>query len=204
MSTGYTHKVGNGKVTDLKEFALICARAFGAAMHQRDDDADTPIKTVESTDYHQENINKNENQVVWWGGVSDDGVFEIMKQEHEKSLEYNKKTFMENLQSIARYKKMLRDVEEWKEPTPEHKNLKDFMIEQLQTSMEHDNMQDYYMEALEELTTNPPRKENIKSYRAKQIESLNSAIERDEERVLKDQKRCDDNNEWIEKLYESF
>jgi hypothetical protein len=32
MPTGYTAKVNDGSITDLKSYALICARAFGASL----------------------------------------------------------------------------------------------------------------------------------------------------------------------------
>lgn len=36
MATAYTQGIINGKINTFKEFALVCARAFGAAAHMRD------------------------------------------------------------------------------------------------------------------------------------------------------------------------
>lgn len=43
MPTGYTSGVAVGKVTDFREFALQCARAFGACISLSDESSDTPI-----------------------------------------------------------------------------------------------------------------------------------------------------------------
>jgi hypothetical protein len=43
MPTGYTADVQNGTVTELRDFALSCARAFGACIMMRDDPPGTPI-----------------------------------------------------------------------------------------------------------------------------------------------------------------
>ena len=40
MPTGYTTDIYNGKDVTFKDFALKCARAFGACIHQREDNID--------------------------------------------------------------------------------------------------------------------------------------------------------------------
>ena len=37
MPSGYTEGVASGKVTEFKEYALLCARAFGACISLRDE-----------------------------------------------------------------------------------------------------------------------------------------------------------------------
>ena len=43
MPTGYTADIQDGKITTLREYALSCARAFGALIMMRDDPHDAPI-----------------------------------------------------------------------------------------------------------------------------------------------------------------
>lgn len=38
MPTGYTHKVGNGEITDLSDMVSIFSKAFGFMVHMRDKD----------------------------------------------------------------------------------------------------------------------------------------------------------------------
>lgn len=43
MPTGYTYPVAEEKVDTLAEFALQCARAFGACVTMRDEPSNKPI-----------------------------------------------------------------------------------------------------------------------------------------------------------------
>ena len=52
MPTGYTAGVQDGTVTDFSEFALQCARNFGALVTMRDDPWSTPIpERFEASEY---------------------------------------------------------------------------------------------------------------------------------------------------------
>src|SRR5687768_6886698 len=58
MPTGYTHPVVDGKITEFNDFALSCARAFGALITMRDDAMDAPIpeEFKPETNYHDDRI----------------------------------------------------------------------------------------------------------------------------------------------------
>jgi len=57
MPTGYTYPVVEGKITEFSDFALSCARAFGALITMRDDPHDTPIpETFEPSDYNAKKL----------------------------------------------------------------------------------------------------------------------------------------------------
>jgi len=58
MPTGYTAGVQDGKITEFSDFALNCARAFGALITMRDDPQDTPIpeKFEARTSYYDERL----------------------------------------------------------------------------------------------------------------------------------------------------
>lgn len=43
MPSAYTAPVQDGKITEFKDFAILCARAFGACIDMRDDPLDKPI-----------------------------------------------------------------------------------------------------------------------------------------------------------------
>ncbi len=48
MPSGYTENIYYGKKVAFKDFALGCARAFGACVMQRDDPADVKPKIRQS------------------------------------------------------------------------------------------------------------------------------------------------------------
>lgn len=58
MPTGYTNRIQNGEITEFKDFALACARAFGALISMRDDalDAPMPAEILPDTKYHDDHI----------------------------------------------------------------------------------------------------------------------------------------------------
>lgn len=61
MPTGYTHGVQDGTVTEFRDFALICARAFGATILMRDDPMDAPIPDeFQSSTYHLDRLKELE------------------------------------------------------------------------------------------------------------------------------------------------
>lgn len=58
MPSGYTSDIYHGKDVTFKEFALKCARNFGALMHMRDESLDTPIRLKNLEDsYHKNELN---------------------------------------------------------------------------------------------------------------------------------------------------
>ncbi len=58
MPTGYTAAVQNGTVTRFADFAMNCARAFGALVELRDE-MDAPIPdTFKPSTHHSESLKK--------------------------------------------------------------------------------------------------------------------------------------------------
>lgn len=53
MPTGYTYPVCEGKITEFPDFALSCARAFGALISMREEPMDAPLpdEIAASTNY---------------------------------------------------------------------------------------------------------------------------------------------------------
>ena len=59
MPTGYTLDLYDGKDITFEEFALRCARAFGALISMRDEPIDAPIpERFEPSDYHLKELEK--------------------------------------------------------------------------------------------------------------------------------------------------
>lgn len=52
MPTGYTADVADGKITDFVEYALQCARAFGACIMLRDEPISSEIPEFQPSDYN--------------------------------------------------------------------------------------------------------------------------------------------------------
>lgn len=115
---------------DFPAFALTCARAFGALLHQTE-------PTV--SDYHEKARQAAEAELAWLEGLTDvecETLGRIRREEKIARLEQmSQAAEAEN----AHLRATLCRVEAWEPPTPEHEGLKAFMREQLESSMNDEN-----------------------------------------------------------------
>lgn len=136
MPTGYTAAVCDGKMTDFSEFALSCARAFGALVTMRDDPHDAPIpdaiapSSYNSTQYAAAKDRLRELQAM----TPEQAQILALKAYDDgsaRATKWNAETDAAN----DRINTMLRKVRDWTPPTPDHIRMKEFMIEQLEISL---------------------------------------------------------------------
>jgi hypothetical protein len=138
MPTGYTHPVVDGKVTEFPEFAMSCARAFGALITMREEpmDAEIPDK-FEPSSYSAKKLAEAKARLKKVHSLSpaqaQQGADESYAIRLKAHVDYRAQMRLEN----DRLDAMLKQVRSWRPPTSEHKGLKEFMIEQLTTS-KHD------------------------------------------------------------------
>lgn len=138
MPTGYTADVGDGKVTDFRTFALICARQFGACVMQRDDPMHDPPKLVEPSDYHLKRLAEAEAELARLQGMSVDQAGREADAEWATSVRRETERRNKNRATESRYRSMLAEVKKWTPPTSEHAELKRFMADQLRQSIDFD------------------------------------------------------------------
>lgn len=139
MPTGYTAAVADGKITALPAFALRCARAFGATATMRDDSMDTPIPArFEPSDCYLRRAAKACDRLLWLRTLSPIEAQRAMQQEHSEAMAAWRERSIEDAKARVRYKAMLDAVTAWNPPGQDHLRLKDFMLEQLQTSIKSD------------------------------------------------------------------
>lgn len=134
MPTSYTADIGEGKVTTLREFAMICARAFGACITMRDAsmDAQIPDRFEPEFVYHQERLEEAQVLLSELSSILGEEAEKRAKAEYEESLaSHNKYQTARRLEN-HRYKMMLEKVREWR---TEADGIKDFMVQQLEISI---------------------------------------------------------------------
>lgn len=136
MPTGYTADLEG---VTFPEFALRCARAFGALITLRDDPLGTPIPDqIEPSKHHQNVLKKSFETLVdilSWDDVDIEAKAGIAYAEALKRQEKQKK---DSNATRNRYEGMLTCVIHWTPPTSDHQGLKDFMLKQLRESIEFD------------------------------------------------------------------
>ena len=199
MPSSYTSDIYYEKDVILKEFALKCARNFGALVHMRDESLDTPIrlknledsyhkKRIEELESELENLKSNPKSIK---DLEKEYNLEILKIKDEDE-KRNKKI----MDLKYRYESLLKQVEAWVPPTSEHINLKKFMIQQLMESIEYDCIE------YSQLTHFPSKEDWIKermsnSQLYKDLEYYKTEFEKYKKHAIK-------SNEWIIQLEESL
>lgn len=196
MPTGYTYKVASGEITDFADFAKTCARAFGAAIHQRDDEADAPLKlTIERSGYYPRRLAEKREELTRWQTMPAEQVYRAREEKYQADLAYYRERLAEVERNIRRYRDMQEKVRLWQPPTPEHTGIKDFMLDQLNVSIQG------------EYAPDPPRTDvlavPIEKYRASQIEQIKGEIAYHEEAIIKDEQGCAKSEAWLRALVAS-
>lgn len=56
MATGFTSGIIDGSITNFKQFATQCIRAFGATLHMRDESLDVEYTPQKVSDYYPNHV----------------------------------------------------------------------------------------------------------------------------------------------------
>lgn len=139
MPTGYTLNLYEGKEETFSEFVMKCARAFGALIAMRDEPLSALIpEEFEPSGYNLEELEKAQRQLAEiksWDNARADAEAEKAYQEE---LQFEKNYIAQKTELRQRYESMLAQVKAWTPPTSDHKELKQFMIQQLESSIDFD------------------------------------------------------------------
>lgn len=139
MPTGYTHAVQSGEITEFKDFALQCARAFGALIMMRDDPLNAPIPDeFTPDDYHIKKIDEAKAEIARLQAMTVDQRDVAWRSDYQQQRERHERWEAERREQRARYDAMLAKVEAWEPPTPDHIEMKAFMRQQLTESIKFD------------------------------------------------------------------
>ncbi len=196
MPTGYTHPVQTGEVAAFPEFAVNCARAFGATIAMRDMAPDAPM-TEENlafdTSYHAEGIIKAQERLETATSWTLEEAAEEARKYNQDQLKYYLKSVRERRETTRRYGSMLLQVEAWTPPTSDHEGLKTFMKEQLESSIDFDSY-----------TPERPEKIDGPTLQAKEVASAQRDIEYHTEHLTADEDRNAERIGWVNALKDSL
>lgn len=198
MPTGYTHDVQTGKVTEFREFALQCARAFGACVMMRHEPSDKPIpdEFPIDTSYHDEQLQRAKDRMTEVTGLTDAECDERARLEYEGAVQSQQERAAEREKQRLRYKQMLQQVQAWEPPSSDHIELKSFMFKQLTESIDFDcNLFG---------TDTHPILLTGSEWRDAQMEKANWSINYHTDERAKEIDRVKSRNKWIKDLRESL
>lgn len=190
MPTGYTYPVAEGDITELSDFAMKCARAFGALVSMRDDPSDAQIpETLEpSTSYHDKALAVARALMAELPALSNEECDSRAKDEYEKEftsyLERGSKRTKEN----QRIRDMIKKVEAW---STNAEGIKEFMMEQLNMS-------------ISEYRPEPPVRISGREWLQKKRESVAHDIGYHEKELAAEILRTEGRNRWLADLRSSL
>jgi hypothetical protein len=133
MTTGYTSIIEERDVT-FAEFAKRCVRAMGAAIHMRDDPLDKLLTLPEVPEVQGVDKLQRELDAVQAWSVDERQAKTSQHNADQRAIHQTR--IREYNAAKARYQSLIAETRAWMPPTAGHQGLKDFMLEQLKSSMD--------------------------------------------------------------------
>lgn len=196
MPTGYTAKLYDGD-EDFKDFVLKCATAFLGEFYDRDINTPIPPHTETST-YLTERLEQLYKDKASLESLNKTALGAAARS-HKRTL-INKATadIETSRQRKARYEDMLKQVEHWQPPTDTHQKLKEFMVEQLNSSMS-DGDTSWQERRLQDAKSITPE-----SYKRDKLREIEMSIAGTKQEIARQSERIDVRNRYVEQLFESL
>jgi hypothetical protein len=197
MPTSYTAAVQSGTVTDFNEFAMQCARAFGALITMRDDRADAAIPDAfePQTKYHDERLAAAKARAIELLAMDYPAIAKAAEADYDAAVLAAVSRELKRIVELERYSVMLSKVEAWEPPTADHSDMKAFMIQQLKDSMDHDCTR-YDHDDVKMSTPN--------QWMIRQLRQVERDIAYHTKNVLEEIARTASRNEWVAALRASL
>lgn len=194
MPTGYTYPVCEGKVTEFPEFAMSCARAFGALIMMRDDpmDAEIPEEIAPETKYYDDRLAADTKSLGEVQAMSMDDANTAALEAHRAALASRNKYLADKDVEAGRLNAMTAKVHAWEPPTPDHVEMKNFMLEQLRISLPGN-----YVPEIPALLDGP-------TWRQNEINRLSDSIVYAQKERNKEIERAKGRTEWVKALRASL
>ena len=203
MPTGYTAGILDGKITTFQQFAKQCMRAFGATIHMRDDDMDAEFQKRTPSDYYINEISKAKKSLKDAEKLSDKVIISIKKKELEKDKKYHIKSIKKIKIDAKKMNKILKDIEAWQPPTSDHTGIKEFMIEQITTTIDFDCKTKYHDEGLAKIESEL-LKLNAKHIRKEMVAKAKKDLAYHTKQYNEDVERCNKSNKWVDDFISSL
>ena len=198
MPTGYTAPIADG--ITFKEYAMGCARAFGALIMMRDEPQSAEIpEAFEASNYHKDAIEKDSIELKKLLAMDHATAAEKAKEAHQKHIDYHTGEIAKDEALAVKYRLMLAKVERYESPSPDHDEFKKFMADQIKQSMEFDCDSNYHREALK-LAKLMSGAEWILAEK----ERLEKSMEYHKKQHQEELDRTNQRNEWVRKLRDSL
>lgn len=196
MPTGYTAPVEDGKITDFTEFAMNCARAFGALVELRDDMAAPIPNTFKAHSYHADALARARAELKELNDTTEPEAETRAEAEYRSGMEAWEQAKQDREVKRHRLQSMLDRVNAWTPPTKDHQGLKTFMAEQLSETilLDCDHDDERWI----------PKRLTAKQWREQRLKHVLDNIEYHKKNADAERKRAGDNTAWVRALRDSL
>lgn len=115
-----------------------------------------------------------------------------VEEVHKRTVELNQESIKKNEKLKQRYMYVLAGVKQWEPPTEEHIKLKEYAIEQLETSIFYDCNTEYY--------ERDPYKQTGEEYLKEMIKRYEDKVLYHQKEYLQEVQRVNSRNKWVKEL----
>lgn len=197
MPTGYTCRIiDSKKPITLRQYALLCARAFGACIEMREDSLDVPIpeEGFKVSSYHQNEKIKAKRRLSKLLKMTPKQIATFNTREKTKRIKSYSHMIKKDEEENRRFGDMRVQVAEWAAPEA-LVDLKKFMLEQIDISINSPSQYAQNALAAAEAKTD---------YYTDAIEQAKNDIQYHEEHYQNDVERNNARNQWLKTLRDSL
>lgn len=194
MPTGYTTFIEDGTITTGKDFLMLCTREFSATSPMGEEPLTTPIpKEFKPRDFCIKDIEKKRKRLEWLRTITNEEIQLTIDKEFETAVKgYNEyKEKQTKLRHI--YEDIYREIQEWKEPTKGHWELKRFALEQIECSFLDTKIR------LEE-----PKRKSVDEWLQEELSLCLQDIKRYERMQKEEIAQIESKNKWLKELRDSL
>lgn len=133
MPTGYTAAVQDGSISTLRDYALLCARVFGAFLHMRDEPFDAPLTLPPPADtaYYDQQIAEAERILAL--PLAD--LQTMASVQNAEALRRHNERESDRAMHEMRYRALLAQARAWVKPSEDFAEFKAFLVKQLEDSI---------------------------------------------------------------------
>lgn len=202
MPTGYTAGIENGTINTFKEFAQKCTRAF--IVHMRDEPWDAPYKPRTSSGYHEDCLKEAEKQLEEFKTLSDEVIIARIEKETAEDIARYKENIKKGKDFKTKLEKMLVEANAYKSPTVKHGNIRNFMIDQLESTIDHDGDVSFYEGEVAKAEAEAKKGINIEVARADIKAKIHKDIAYHTKEIAEEKARIIDHNQWYEDFMNSI
>lgn len=160
----------------------------------RDEPHGAPIpKKFEVSTYHAKELEKAHETLKQITSRTEEDWYQAWHN-YIKVVQAKQLQFKERNESTAhKYNAILKQVQDWLPPTPDHQGLKEFMVEQIQSSLEFDCISDKYA----------PKALGFDEWKEMERSSALRDVDYHTREWEAEKRRVAGRNKWLEQLRES-